>query len=263
MKKIIMLLGILLISSIAFANDNQFQTTTSEFRFAISGLNGSIGNAFESVVPQGGSVSTVIATTTMQISSSSANDTAAGTGVRTVSVSALNGSYQIFTETVTMAGTGGVNMVTDAIAINSIEPLTVGTGLTAAGDIYAGRDPDGVTGTPTTIYGLMQVGTDKMQTSLQTAPDAGGAYIQGIRIDLSDTGRVADVRLRKRNTAGLWMVILEWIESSDSNIQSDDIQEILPVYLPAQNAFDLQVRVRTGAATTVTSFMTGVFNAFN
>ena len=109
----------------------------------------------------------------------------------------------------------------------------------------------------------MAVGTDKMQTSLQTAPDGKGAYIQGIRIDLGVTGIIADVRLRKRNTNGLWMTILEWVESSDSNIKSDDIQEVLPVYVPIENAFDIQVRVRTGAATTVTSFITGVFNAFN
>lgn len=60
--------------------------------------------------------------------SSNANDTAAGTGARTVRVTYLNTSFELKTEDVTLNGTTAVNTVaTDIAFLERMEVLTVGT----------------------------------------------------------------------------------------------------------------------------------------
>ena len=72
----------------------------------------------------------------MRIVSASANDAAAGTGVRTVEITYLNGSYVEQTETLTLNGTTPVNTVaTNIFRVNRMRALTVGSGGSAAGAI--------------------------------------------------------------------------------------------------------------------------------
>jgi len=62
------------------------------------------------------------------LKSSSANDTAAGTGARTVRVTYLNTSFELKTEDVTLNGTAAVNTVaTDIAFLEKMEVLTAGT----------------------------------------------------------------------------------------------------------------------------------------
>lgn len=71
--------------------------------------------------------------------SSSANDTSAGTGARTISVTGLNTSFARFTETVTLNGTTAVAMTTSNILfIDKITVATAGSGLVNAGIIQCG-----------------------------------------------------------------------------------------------------------------------------
>ena len=74
--------------------------------------------------------------TALEVVSSSANDTAAGTGARTVRVDGLDGSYVPFSETVTLNGATPVALTnTSAVAINRTTVLTAGSGLVNAGNI--------------------------------------------------------------------------------------------------------------------------------
>ena len=62
------------------------------------------------------------------VNSTSANDAAAGTGARTVTIWYFNTSWQYKSETVTLNGTSAVNMVaTDVALIESIQVATVGS----------------------------------------------------------------------------------------------------------------------------------------
>lgn len=63
-----------------------------------------------------------------EIVSSSINDTAAGTGARTVSVTTLDGSYGEVTQTVTLNGTTAVALTGTHIAPNAGLVLTAGSG---------------------------------------------------------------------------------------------------------------------------------------
>lgn len=72
----------------------------------------------------------------MEIISNSANDTAAGTGARTVRVSGVDGNYAPFSEVLTLNGVAAVPLVnTSVIGINFIEVLTAGSGGTNAGRV--------------------------------------------------------------------------------------------------------------------------------
>lgn len=74
--------------------------------------------------------------TALEAVSSSANDTAAGTGARTILVQGLDEDYVPFQETVTLNGTTPVALAnTSVVAINSVRVLTAGSGLTNAGNI--------------------------------------------------------------------------------------------------------------------------------
>lgn len=102
----------------------------------LMGRNSTISNAAETVWEPGATYAQLTAHAAMEVVSSSANDAAAGTGARTVRVDYLTANYVEASETVTLNGTTPVAMAaTSIIAINAITVLTVGSGLTNAGNI--------------------------------------------------------------------------------------------------------------------------------
>lgn len=72
---------------------------------------------------------------TMSIVSASANDTAAGTGLRTITVYGLDANRAVASESVTLNGTTPVVTVGTYLGINRISPTSAGSGLTNAGAI--------------------------------------------------------------------------------------------------------------------------------
>lgn len=69
------------------------------------------------------------------IVSSSANDTAAGTGARTLTVSGVDSTYIAQTETVILNGTSTVALTKNYMTINSMAVATVGSGGVTAGNL--------------------------------------------------------------------------------------------------------------------------------
>jgi len=131
------------------------------------------------------------------IASSSANDTGAGTGARTVKItyySVSGGSITgPFYETVTLNGTSYVNTVSTTIAfIEKIEVLTVGSGLTNAGilTLKAGAAGAGAT--------VITIGVGDGQTFIAHHYVASGRtmYLTGISVGLKGSDAASyDVRI--------------------------------------------------------------------
>lgn len=71
----------------------------------------------------------------LELLSSSANDTAAGTGARTVRITGLDINYNTVTEVVSMNGTSVVPTVNSYFRVNFFDLVTAGSGGTNAGDI--------------------------------------------------------------------------------------------------------------------------------
>lgn len=103
-----------------------------------SGHNPDIDTAApEDVWEEGGALSYLTSAEQMNIVSTSADDASGGTGLRTMRVAGLDGSYAQVSEVVTLNGVSNVLTVNSYLRVLSMVGLTVGSGETNAGDITA------------------------------------------------------------------------------------------------------------------------------
>jgi hypothetical protein len=139
--------------------------------FLFNGNNGGITTTFEPVWPESAAYTFLaVAASTPYIASSSANDTSAGTGARTVRVTGVNTSFATFTEDLSLNGQTSVNLVTtNVLSINSIEVLTAGSGGVNAGTIRIGTGTN-TSGVPAVVHGHVAVGFNKSQSAIYTVP---------------------------------------------------------------------------------------------
>ena len=147
---------------------------TPLFKF---GSNADIDSANETIWDQGGIYSYPASAAKVYVSSSNANDTAAGTGARTVVVMGLDGDYDEISETVSLNGQTQVE--TDALFLRVFRAYvdTAGSGGTAAGDIYVATTGES-SGVPTgTVYAKIRVGENQTLMAIYTVPAGKTLYV--------------------------------------------------------------------------------------
>ncbi len=116
----------------------------------------------------------------MTVSSTSANDTSAGTGARTVVVQGLDANYNEVTETVTLNGQTPVTMAASLLRVNYAYVATAGSGNSAAGDIYIGTGTV-TAGVPATVYDIIKFDYNNTTTGSYTIPAGYTGYVsQGL-----------------------------------------------------------------------------------
>jgi hypothetical protein len=143
------------------------------------GINGDVGTSVETVWAQGGTYVYPAAATVMKISSSSANDAAAGTGARTISISGLDANYDEISETVILNGQTEVNTVNSYLRISRMFVATAGSGATAVGTIYAGTGTV-TSGVPANIFGMIAINANQTQMAFWTVPAGYTLYLMGV-----------------------------------------------------------------------------------
>lgn len=128
----------------------------------------------------------------LKVSSSSANDTAAGTGARTVYVAGLDENHNEISEIVTLNGQTAVLTTQSFIHINDAYVATAGSGLSAAGDIYFG---DGVVtaGVPATVYDLIKFDYNSRLTANYTIPAGYTGYVSQGMFSAGQSGGTTSV----------------------------------------------------------------------
>jgi hypothetical protein len=160
-------------------------------QFRVSGYNGDVGTGREDIWEAGGFYPFPTVALQMKIVSSSANDTAAGTGARTALLVYLDASYNTQTETITLNGTTPVNTVaTNILRVQDLHVTTVGS---------TGSNVGSLTLTNTagsTTYSLMGPEINRARTAIYTVPAGYRAFITSWR-----TGGVVDAH----NNAFAWM----------------------------------------------------------
>ena len=112
------------------------------------GHNSDIDTAAEETVWDGGGDypwSSLTSAQALEIVSSDVNDTAAGTGARTVEVQGLDSDYGVQTETVTLNGTTAVDLTNTYLRVFRLKVLTAGSGGENAGIITLRLDGAGAT----------------------------------------------------------------------------------------------------------------------
>lgn len=135
------------------------------------GRNPDVDAGTEDVWSQGG---TWVAPTTARLhnlTSSSANDAAAGSGARTVTVNGLNGDYTDTTETVTLNGTNAVSTVNSYVIVHRMIVATAGSGGTNAGTILA------TAATDSTVTTAIVIGKGQSQLGIYQVPAGYTGYV--------------------------------------------------------------------------------------
>jgi len=146
----------------------------------VFGFNQDVDTTQVSVWPLPSLITFPSAALQMTVSSTSANDTAAGTGARTVVVQGLDANYNEVTETVTLNGQTPVTMTASLLRVNYVLVGTTGSGNTAAGDIYIGTGTV-TAGVPATAYDIIKFDYNNTTTGSYTVPAGYTAYVsQGL-----------------------------------------------------------------------------------
>lgn len=119
----------------------------------------------------------------MHVVSTSANDAAAGTGIRTVYIHYLDTNYNEQTEIVTLNGVTPVNTVaTNILRINGMHAGSVGSGGTAAGNISLTNTGGTVT------YGIITTGFNTAHQAIFTIPAGYTGYASHFQASSGSTG---------------------------------------------------------------------------
>jgi hypothetical protein len=149
------------------------------------GNNPIVGNSLETIWAEGGLYSYLTAATVLKVSSSSTDDTSAGTGARTVQLYGLDGDYNEINELVTLNGQTPVNTTQLFLRINRMIVRSAGSGGANAGVIYAGTGTV-TTGVPANVYASVNgiTGANQSLMALCTVPAGYTAYL--LQYDVSN-----------------------------------------------------------------------------
>jgi hypothetical protein len=146
----------------------------------VFGYNEDVDTSMETIWPQGGILGFPSTAIQLKVSSDSANDTAAGTGARTVFLSGLDANHAPISEIVTLNGQTAVLTTGYYLHVNDCYVATAGSSDSAAGNIYFG---DGVVtaGVPGTVYDVIKFDYNTRVTGSYTIPAGYTGYLsQGL-----------------------------------------------------------------------------------
>lgn len=116
---------------------------------------------------------------TLSVVSASANDTAAGSGARTIRIVGLDANFNVQSETVTLNGTTPVNTVNTFMRAHTATVLTSGSSNTA---FNAGLITIKHTTTTANVFLTMLAGRNQTNCSAYTVPAGYTAYMRHFRV---------------------------------------------------------------------------------
>jgi len=113
---------------------------------------------------------------TMTISSDDANDTSAGTGLRSILILGLGPNFFPQSEVVVTNGLSAVTTVNQYIRINTLVGLTAGSGGKNAGKVFIGIGTV-TAGKPATVFNCVAEGANLNETAFYTIPAGKSGYV--------------------------------------------------------------------------------------
>ena len=176
------------------ASRGQIAYHTPRFRFGYANAIGSTPQTITTCVTAGSTYVYPTTAVTMKVSSASANDTAAGTGARTILVSGLDGNYNAVSETVTLNGQTQVSTTNTYLRILYTEILSTGSGNAQAGVIYIGTG-SATAGVPATIYWQSDTTYNNWAFAGYTVPAGYTAYLTSYTITSQSTTAAQNVSI--------------------------------------------------------------------
>lgn len=136
----------------------------------------------------------------MKVSSTSANDTSAGTGARSVFIRGINSTGNEVTETVILNGQTGVNTVHTYTEIQNASVVSVGSAGENAGNISIGTGTI-TAGIPANIFGHILAGENQSLMGHFTVPADSTGYLLSGNLSVGSTASNKNVtgRLKIRD----------------------------------------------------------------
>ncbi len=163
----------------------------------------------------------------MQVVSSSASDTAAGTGTRTLMIHYLDSSGNDQTETITMNGvTPVLTVATNIRFVNELHSLTVGSTNAAVGTITI--TPVGV---PATVYSQLDPNFNVDLSSIFMVPAGKIFIIESVSASggAAVAGKSADIRIRSTSDEGLLLPVNLFIAFDNILVFNSSLSKVYPV----------------------------------
>lgn len=193
---------------------------------------------------------------TVDVASSNVNDTSAGSGMRTCTLSGLNSSGVAQSETITLNGQTEVTSSNTYSAVLGLRGLTWGAGKLNAGEIWCGNGTF-TAGVPATKYFTIETGLNKATTAYYVVPAANTFYAEKISLFLGSAGK--DVKLfLESSTDGVNFITEDPFEIESGSEYHGDIIA-LPGFVAGTH---IRVEGISSAATTsVTVTLAGVLIA--
>lgn len=142
----------------------------------IFGFNPDVDTTEVVVWPDGANVGIQHPAATLTVSSSSADDTSAGTGARTVVIDGLDNDHNEISETITLNGQTAVTTTNSYTHVNSMSVATVGSGNKNAGILYIGSGTV-TAGVPAVIFNMIYTGYNASTTGAYTIPAGYTGYV--------------------------------------------------------------------------------------
>ena len=193
----------------------------SIFKF---GFNPDVDDSLETIWAEGGLYSYLSAATVLKISSSSTNDTSAGTGARTVTLFGLDANYDEISETITLNGQTAVNSTLSYLRIYRMTVDTAGSGGENAGVIYAGTGTV-TSGVPANKYATIAIGDNQTLMALWTVPRGYTAYLSQTDVTAATTqnNKYATVHFVARENGGVFQAKDKFVKAESSHNQQYDV----------------------------------------
>jgi len=200
--------------------ERQIAFHKSIFKF---GFNPDIDNVLETVWAQGGLYTYLTSASTLYVSSSSANDTAAGTGAQNVTISGLDADYNEVSVTVDLNGQTAVQLglANNWIRVNRGSVNTSGATGSNEGVIYVGTEAAPVGGVPATPYATIAIGDNQTLMALWTVPANFTAYVLQTDVTVATTqnNKYATVHFLARPDGGVFQVKDKFVIAEGSHHQ--------------------------------------------
>lgn len=170
----------------------------------VFGHNPDVDAAEVTIWPTTGLLGHPASPTLMTVSSSSASDTSAGTGARSVFILGINGTGGYVSETVVLNGQTAVTTIHEYDAIERVTVVSVGSGGVNAGTIYVGTGTV-TSGVPAVTYSAMGIGDNVALVGHWTCPTGYVAYLTygSVTCGTSNTNQYITARLKQRGQDGI------------------------------------------------------------
>ena len=178
---------------------------------------------------------------TVDVASTDANDTSAGTGLRTLTLEGLDSSGNAQTETITLNGQTEVTSANTYTAINGFLGLTAGSNNTSAGDIWVGNGTF-TAGVPATKYFVGERNHNHGLSAYYTVPTGKTLFIRGASFSVVGNNKEIEITIETSTDNGNMWIIEEEISGTSE----------MAFHVPAQSFHSMtagsHIRVRAEAA---------------